>query len=144
MSISRYLGWFLAALDVSMDCGKGNTRNQDKAGDGCSQLAPGSYRMFKNIDDDKMAVVQRMIDFAVDLEFRLADLQKELDEVGFVEEYCNGQNQFGTKESTASKAYSTTLKNYNSLIRTLLSCMPQKSSDDVDDGFEAFVGTLKK
>lgn len=99
---------------------------------------------FKNIDDDKMAVVQRMIDFAIDLEFRLADLQKELDEVGFVEEYCNGQNQFGTKESTASKAYSTTLKNYNSLIRTLLSCMPQKSSDDVDDGFEAFVGTLKK
>ena len=99
---------------------------------------------FKNIDDDKMAVVQRLTDLAVDLEFRLADLQKELDEVGFVEEYCNGQNQFGTKESTASKAYSTTLKNYNSLIRTLLSCMPQKSSDDVDDGFEAFVGTLKK
>ena len=28
-----------------MDCGKGNTRNQDKAGDGCCQFAPGSYRM---------------------------------------------------------------------------------------------------
>ncbi|MBM6760896.1 hypothetical protein [Megamonas hypermegale] len=99
---------------------------------------------FKNIDDDKMAVVQKTIDFAVDLEFRLDALQKELDEVGFVEEYQNGNNQFGTKESTASKAYSTALKNYNSLIRTLLSCMPQKNNDDVDDGFEAFVGTLKK
>ena len=55
-----------------------------------------------------------------------------------------GEDQYGTKESTASKAYSTALKNYNSLIRTLLSCMPQKTSDDVDDGFEAFVGTLKK
>lgn len=54
------------------------------------------------------------------------------------------KDQYGTKESTASKAYSTVLKNYNSLIRTLLSCMPQKTSDDVDDGFEAFVGTLKK
>ena len=45
MSICGYLGWFLAALDVSMDCGKGNTRNQDEAGDGCCQLAPGSNRM---------------------------------------------------------------------------------------------------
>ncbi len=104
---------------------------------------PGEIEIF-SADITSVDKNNEMIDFAVDLEFRLADLQKELDEVGFVEEYCNGQNQFGTKESTASKAYSTTLKNYNSLIRTLLSCMPQKSSDDVDDGFEAFVGTLKK
>lgn len=99
---------------------------------------------FKNIDDDKMAIVERTIDFAIDLEFRLDNLQKNLDKDGFIEEYCNGKDQYGTKESTASKAYSTVLKNYNSLIRTLLSCMPQKTSDDVDDGFEAFVGTLKK
>lgn len=103
------------------------------------------YReVFKNIDDDKMAIVERTIDFAIDLEFRLDNLQKNLDKDGFIEEYCNGKDQYGTKESTASKAYSTALKNYNSLIRTLLSCMPQKTSDDVDDGFEAFVGTLKK
>lgn len=31
---------------------------------------------FKNIDDDKMAIVERTIDFAVDLEFRLDNLQK--------------------------------------------------------------------
>lgn len=30
---------------------------------------------FKNIDDDKMAIVERTIDFAVDLEFRLDNLQ---------------------------------------------------------------------
>lgn len=31
---------------------------------------------FKNIDDDKMAIVERTIDFAVDLEFRLDNLKK--------------------------------------------------------------------
>lgn len=31
---------------------------------------------FKNIDDDKMAIVERTIDFAIDLEFRLDNLQK--------------------------------------------------------------------
>lgn len=30
---------------------------------------------FKNIDDDKMAIVERTIDFAIDLEFRLDNLQ---------------------------------------------------------------------
>ena len=103
------------------------------------------YReIFKNIDDDKMAVVEKTIDFAVDLEFRLIDLQAELDEVGFVEEYQNGNNQFGTKESTASKAYSTAIKNYNSLIRTLLSCMPAKTENATNDGFEDFITTLKR
>lgn len=99
---------------------------------------------FKNIDDDKMAIVERTIDFAVDLEFRLDNLQKDLDRDGFIEEYCNGKDQYGTKESTASKAYSTALKNYNSLIRTLLSCMPPKNEIATDDGFEEFVSSLKR
>lgn len=96
------------------------------------------YReVFKNIDDDKMAIVERTIDFAVDLEFRLDNLQKDLDRDGFIEEYCNGKDQYGTKESTA-------IKNYNSLIRTLLSCMPAKIDTTNDDGFEDFITTLKK
>ena len=99
------------------------------------------YReVFKNIDDDKMAIVERTIDFAVDLEFRLDNLQKDLDRDGFIEEYCNGKDQYGTKESTASKAYSTAIKN----IRTLLSCMPAKIDTTNDDGFEDFITTLKK
>lgn len=99
---------------------------------------------FKNIDDDKMAIVERTIDFAIDLEFRLDNLQKDLDRDGFIEGYCNGKDQYGTKESTASKAYSTAIKNYNSLIRTLLSCMPAKIDTTNDDGFEDFITTLKK
>ena len=43
---------------------------------------------------------------------QLDDLQIELEKVGFVEEYCNGNNQFGKKESTESKAYNTLMKNY--------------------------------
>lgn len=66
-------------------------------------------------------IVEKTIECIVDLEFRIDKLQKELDTIGFVEEYQNGNNQFGTKESTISKAYSNVLKNYNSLIRTLLS-----------------------
>lgn len=94
---------------------------------------------FKNIDADKMAVIEKMILCAVDLEFQIDEIKEKLIQTGFVEEYRNGQNQYGTKESTASKAYNTALKNYNSLIRTLLSCMPEAQSNETDDGFEAFL-----
>lgn len=76
---------------------------------------------FHHLDDNTMMIVEKTIECVVDLEFRIDKLQKELDTIGFVEEYQNGNNQFGTKESTVSKAYSNVLKNYNSLIRTLLS-----------------------
>lgn len=76
---------------------------------------------FNHLDNNTMMIVEKTIECVVDLEFRIDKLQKELDTIGFVEEYQNGNNQFGTKESTVSKAYSNILKNYNSLIRTLLS-----------------------
>lgn len=76
---------------------------------------------FSHLDNNTMMIVEKTIECIVDLEFRIDKLQKELDTIGFVEEYQNGNNQFGTKESTISKAYSNVLKNYNSLIRTLLS-----------------------
>lgn len=99
---------------------------------------------FKNIDADKMRIVKKAVEYAVDLEFHLVDLQSELEKTGFIEEYKNGANQFGTKESTASKSYSTVLKNYNSLIRTLLSCMPQAVPTEEDDGFNDFLNSIKK
>lgn len=76
---------------------------------------------FSHLDNNTMIIVEKTIECVVDLEIRINKLQKELDTIGFVEEYQNGNNQFGTKESTISKAYSNVLKNYNSLIRTLLS-----------------------
>ena len=44
------------------------------------------------------------------MEMQLDELQIQLEKVGFVEEYCNGNNQFGKKESTESKAYNTLMK----------------------------------
>lgn len=56
---------------------------------------------FKNIDDDKMAIVERTIDFAVDLEFRLDNLQKDLDKDGFM---VLSRNIAMEKTNTAQKS----------------------------------------
>lgn len=96
------------------------------------------------IDEDKMKVIRRTIENAAYMEEKLDEIKEQLEEVGFVEEYQNGENQWGTKESTVSKAYNMVLKNYNTYIRTLLSAMPESAGMDGDDGFEEFLGSLKK
>lgn len=99
---------------------------------------------FSSVDADKMHVINRVIEHVAYMEEKLDEIKLILERDGFVEEYQNGENQWGTKESTASKAYNTVLKNYNTYIRTLLSAMPESVDIDSDDGFDEFLGTLKR
>lgn len=96
-------------------------------------------QIFGNIDAEKMVVVRPMIARLVNMEFYLIDLERQIDEVGFVETYQNGATQSGTKESTASRCYSTVVKNYNSIVRTLLSLLPESERKDADDGLNDFL-----
>ena len=80
-----------------------------------------------------------MINLMVNIEFDLLKLKDEVDKVGYVEEYQNGNNQFGTKESTASKAYSSMIKNYNNIVKTLLSILPEDEQKEVSDGLDDFL-----
>lgn len=73
------------------------------------------------------------------MESNLAKLDKDLLEVGFVEEYTNGENQSGKKESTESRAYSTMIKNYTGVIRTLLSCLPETEQPQAEDALDQFL-----
>lgn len=99
---------------------------------------------FQTVDADRMRVINNAIEEVAYMEEKLAQIKVEIDRIGFVEEYQNGENQYGTKESTASKAYNTLLKNYNSYIRTLIQALPETKDKETDDGFEEFLGTLKK
>ena len=93
----------------------------------------------KVADEEKQTVVSPLIGQVARLEYQLQKLMEQLEEVGFVEEYKNGENQFGTKESTVSKAYSTTFKNYVSAIRTLVQCLPATAAPDAEDTLTEFI-----
>ena len=94
--------------------------------------------IFAEVPAEKMKVAGQMIIRVAKMEFYLLDLEAEIDEVGFVEHYQNGENQSGTKESTASR-YSTVVKNYNSLVRTLLTLLPDDARQEASDGFDEFL-----
>ena len=96
-------------------------------------------RIFKELSQEKKKLIKKSIEQAVHMEMQLDDLQIELEKVGFVEEYCNGNNQFGKKESTESKAYNTLMKNYISIIKVLLGELPQSKNEDDDEEFKQFL-----
>jgi isopenicillin N synthase-like dioxygenase len=101
-------------------------------------------KIFSLVDEDKQKLVMPMIEMVANMEQQLGDLLVELKETGFVEQYQNGENQFGTKESTVSKAYSNVFKNYTNAIRTLLSCLPDSAPPEVEDSLMEFVRSHKK
>ena len=51
----------------------------------------------KAADEEKQTVVTPLIGQVARLEYQLQKLMEQLEVVGFVEEYKNGENQFGTK-----------------------------------------------
>ncbi|MFC2499960.1 MAG: hypothetical protein ACFNUC_04335 [Selenomonas noxia] len=96
-------------------------------------------QVFAEVSADKMKVAAPLVERLAKMERYLVDLERQVDDVGFVEDYQNGASQWGTKESTASRSYSTVLKNYNALARTLISLLPDDSQQGASDGFDEFL-----
>lgn len=94
---------------------------------------------FADMATEKMKIVYPMLVRLAKMEFYLKDLEKQIDDTGFVEIYTNGPNQSGTRESIVSRSYSTVIKNYNSLVRTLLTQMPEEERKEISDGLDEFL-----
>lgn len=100
--------------------------------------------IFSEVDADKTKLVMPCIVQAAQMELYIEDLCEQLDAAGFVEEYRNGENQTGKKESTESRAYSSMIKNYNAVIRTLLSCLPESAQPKAEDELAEFLKAHKR
>lgn len=96
-------------------------------------------KIFKDVPEDKREVVKPLITRAAYMEYGLEKLEREMLVVGFVEEYQNGNNQFGKKQSSESKAYSTMIRDYNAVIKTLLSCLPEDVQPQAEDALDEFL-----
>lgn len=96
-------------------------------------------KIFKDISTEKKKLIKKAIEQAVHMEFQLDELQMALEKVGFVEEYQNGNNQYGKKESTESKAYNQLMKNYTAVVKILLAELPRTTAVDEDDEFKEFL-----
>ena len=65
----------------------------------------------------------------------LDDLMQTIKSKGVKEEYCNGKNQFGFKESVEIKIYNTMQKNFQSSMKVLIDLL-QKDDSSGDEAKE--------
>lgn len=95
-------------------------------------------KLFKEIPENRKKLVQRTIENAAFMSVTLEDLMKHIKTYGVKEEYMNGNNQFGYKESVESKTYSNMIKNYTTIIKQLNDLLPEENKINEDDEFDKF------
>jgi hypothetical protein len=86
--------------------------------------------IFKDLEPNKFRTCSALIDRAAFITISLEDLEEQLNETGWVEEYQNGENQSGLKKAAAADVHISLTKNLNAIIKQLLELVPpaQKAS----------------
>lgn len=95
--------------------------------------------IYKDLPQDIKKTAEKLIDNAAFMAITLEDLTAIINANGCTETYQNGANQFGTKKSAEVDVYNTMIKNYKSVVDTLLGLLPPREKGDDDDGFDNFV-----
>ena len=80
--------------------------------------------VFKNLDENKKKIVESLIKNAAFMTVTLEELQEDINEKGYTEEYQNGANQWGTKQSEAVKTHIAMTRNHATIIKTLADLAP--------------------
>jgi len=97
-------------------------------------------KIFKPLlDDTGYAVAQGLINNAAFMYITLLSLQQDILLNGCTEEYQNGANQSGIKESSAVKVYNNMIRSYNTVIKNLIGLLPAERQSDVEDSLTAFL-----
>ena len=81
-------------------------------------------KIFKNIEAEKRQTVEKLIENAAFISEQLDMLMMDIRENGYVSEYQNGENQFGTKQSDEVKTLLAMQKNLTAAIKTLADIAP--------------------
>ena len=87
-------------------------------------------KIFKNLDESKLKTAQALIDRAAFLTVNIQELEVDLNENGWVEEYKNGANQSGMKKRAEADAHISLTKNLSAIMKQLLELVPPAQRKD--------------
>lgn len=80
--------------------------------------------IFSALDGNKLKTAMALIERAAFMTVSLEDLEETLRTEGWVEDYQNGQNQFGKKKSANADVYLSMTKNLTAITKQLLDIVP--------------------
>ena len=82
-------------------------------------------KLYADLPEDKMTLVSPLIENLVFIEFQLKELQEIIKKDGFTDEYQNGNNQYGKKQSANVQSYNALVKSYNMISQRLEGMLPK-------------------
>lgn len=80
--------------------------------------------LYRDLSKNKLKLLAPLIQNAAFMKVTLEELQETINAEGATDEYCNGANQFGRKQSANIQAYNSLIKNYNAVIDRLEKLLP--------------------
>ena len=80
--------------------------------------------LYRELPENKLKLLAPLIQNAAFMKVTLEELQETINAEGATDEYCNGANQFGRKQSANIQAYNSLIKNYNAVIDRLEKLLP--------------------
>ena len=91
--------------------------------------------IYSVLDEDKLKLVIPLIENAVFIEGEMQKLQEIIKKDGAVDEYQNGNNQFGKKASANLQSYNALVKSYNMINTRLENMLPKviKASSKLEE-----------
>lgn len=93
-------------------------------------------KFFDEVDGNQRAIVTPLLQNAAFMKVTLEDLQASINAQGATDEYKNGANQHGIKQSAALQAYNSLIKNYAGVIKTLSNLLPPEKKADALTSFQ--------
>ena len=94
-------------------------------------------KLFEAMPPERKELARPLIENAGFLSVTLEELRKEITEKGIKEQYQNGMNQSGYKDSVEVKTYTSMLKSYMVVIKQL-SCLLSSDTQTIEDEFDRF------
>ena len=82
-------------------------------------------KKYKDIDKEKMDIINSLIQNAAFMSVTLSDLQKSINLKGPISQYQNGKNQWGFKKSPEIETYNTIVKSYMNITKQLTDLLPK-------------------
>lgn len=95
-------------------------------------------KLFSNAAENKKALLAPLIQNAAFMKVTLEDLQTAININGAIDEYRNGANQSGYKQSAEIQSYNALVKNYAAVMKTLSQNLPREKEKG-EGRFEKFL-----
>ena len=87
-------------------------------------------KVFKSLDKNKFDTVLSLINRAAAMSVYLEELEDILNREGYTQEYKNGANQWGIKQSAEVEMYIAMTRNHSTIIKQLTDLAPAEVRKD--------------